>query len=49
VLDPAGSLLVVCGLAVVTLTALFVAPLAVPVLGAVVAAAVAVEARHRRR
>ncbi|MDH6217072.1 hypothetical protein [Streptomyces pseudovenezuelae] len=49
VLDPAGSFLVVCGLAVVTLTALFVAPLAVPVLGAVVAAAVAVEERHRHR
>ena len=49
VLDPAGSFLVVCGLAVVTLSALFVAPLAVPVLGAVAAAAVAVEERHRRR
>ncbi|MEU0115234.1 hypothetical protein ABZ137_16280 [Streptomyces bobili] len=49
VLDPAGSFLVVCGLAVVTLSALFLAPLAVPVLGAVAAAAVAVEERHRRR
>ncbi|MET9505208.1 hypothetical protein ABZY42_26410 [Streptomyces sp. NPDC006622] len=49
VLDPAGSFLVVCGLAVVTLSALFVAPLAVPVLGAVAGAAVAVEERHRRR
>ncbi|USQ87253.1 hypothetical protein NFX46_28150 [Streptomyces phaeoluteigriseus] len=49
VLDPAGSFLLVCGLAVVTLSALFVAPLAVPVLGAVAAAAVAVEERHRRR
>lgn len=49
VLDPAGSFLVVCGLAVVTLSALFVAPLAVPVLGAVAAAAVAVEERYRRR
>ncbi|MEH0543182.1 hypothetical protein QA802_08865 [Streptomyces sp. B21-105] len=49
VLDPAGSFLVVCGLAVVTLSALFVLPLAVPVLGAVAAAAVAVEQRYRRR
>lgn len=49
VLDPAGSFLVVCGLAVVILSALFLAPLAVPVLGAVAAAAVAVEERHRRR
>jgi hypothetical protein len=49
VLDPAGSFLVVCGLAVVTLSALFVAPLAIPVLGAVAAAAVAVEERYRRR
>jgi hypothetical protein len=49
VLDPAGSFLVVCGLAVVTLSALFVAPLAVPVLGAVAAAAVAVEERYRHR
>jgi hypothetical protein len=49
VLDPAGSFLVVCGLAVVALSAMFVAPLAVPVLGAVAAAAVAVEERYRRR
>ncbi|MEY9989936.1 hypothetical protein ABIE67_001968 [Streptomyces sp. V4I8] len=49
VLDPAGSFLVVCGLAVVALSAWFVPPLAVPVLGAVAAAAVAVEERHRRR
>jgi hypothetical protein len=49
VLDPAGSFLVVCGLGVVALSALFIAPLAVPVLGAVVAAAVAVEERYRRR
>ncbi|MGW4142022.1 hypothetical protein ACWELV_35480 [Streptomyces mirabilis] len=48
VLDPAGSFLLVGGLAVVVASALFVAPLAVPVLGAVAAAAVAVEARHRR-
>jgi hypothetical protein len=49
VLDPAGSFLVVCGLAVVILSALFVLPLAVPVLGAVAAAAVAVEQRYRHR
>lgn len=49
VLDPAGSFLVVCGLAVVALSALFVPPLAVPVLGAVAAAALAVEERYRRR
>ncbi|MGC0404743.1 hypothetical protein RKD27_007387 [Streptomyces sp. SAI-126] len=47
--DPAGSFLIVAGLAVVVLSAGFVAPLAVPVLGAVAAAAVAVEERHRRR
>lgn len=49
VLDPAGSFLVVAGLGVVALSALFVAPLAVPVLGAVAAAAVAVEERYRNR
>jgi hypothetical protein len=49
VLDPAGSFLVVCGLAVVALSALFIPPLAVPVLGAVAAAALAVEERYRRR
>ncbi|WP_030867632.1 hypothetical protein [Streptomyces sp. NRRL S-37] len=49
VLDPAGSFLVVCGLAVVALSAGFVPPLAVPVLGAVAAAAVAVEERYRHR
>ncbi|ELS51841.1 hypothetical protein STVIR_7180 [Streptomyces viridochromogenes Tue57] len=49
VLDPAGSFLVVCGLGVVSLSAAFVAPLAVPVLGAVAAAAVAVEERYRHR
>ncbi|MFE2518484.1 hypothetical protein [Streptomyces mirabilis] len=48
VLDPAGSFLLVGGLAVVAASALFIAPLAVPVLGAVAAAAVAVEARRRR-
>jgi hypothetical protein len=49
VLDPAGSFLVVAGLGVVALSASFVAPLAVPVLGAVAAAAVAVEERYRHR
>ncbi|MFB8772808.1 hypothetical protein [Streptomyces broussonetiae] len=49
VLDPAGSFLIVGGLAVVALSALFVAPLAVPVLGVVAAAAVAVEERYRNR
>ncbi|MFM9552901.1 MULTISPECIES: hypothetical protein [Streptomyces] len=48
VLDPAGSFLLVGGLAVVACSAWFVAPLAVPVLGAVAAAAVAVEERYRR-
>jgi hypothetical protein len=48
VLDPAGSFLLVGGLAVVAASALFIAPLAVPVLGAVAAAAVAVEGRYRR-
>ncbi|GAA4037216.1 hypothetical protein [Streptomyces shaanxiensis] len=49
VLDPAGTFLIVCGLAVVAVSAWFVPPLAVPVLGAVAAAAVAVEARYRHR
>jgi hypothetical protein len=49
VLDPAGSFLIVGGLAVVVVSAWFATPLAVPVLGAVAAAAVAVEERHRRR
>ncbi|MGW0823995.1 hypothetical protein [Streptomyces sp. NPDC002845] len=49
VLDPAGSFLLVGGLAVVALSAWFIAPLAVPVLGAVAAAAVAVEERYRHR
>ncbi|MFF7450894.1 MULTISPECIES: hypothetical protein [unclassified Streptomyces] len=49
VLDPAGSFLLVGGLGVVALSALVVAPLAVPVLGAVAAAAVAVEERYRHR
>ncbi|MEV1024675.1 hypothetical protein [Streptomyces sp. NPDC050264] len=49
VLAPAGSLLLVCGLAVVVLCAEFLAPLAVPVLGVLAAAAVAVEERGRTR
>ncbi|MEU3175635.1 hypothetical protein ABZ657_28245, partial [Streptomyces sp. NPDC007000] len=49
VLDPAGSFLVVGGLAVVVCSAWFSAPLALPVLGAVAAAAVAVEERYRHR
>ncbi|MFJ4618783.1 hypothetical protein [Streptomyces sp. NPDC088812] len=49
VLDPAGSFLLTAGLAVAALSGMFIAPLAVPVLGAVAAAAVAVEERHRRR
>ncbi|WP_326724326.1 hypothetical protein OHT59_38125 [Streptomyces sp. NBC_00243] len=49
VLDPAGSFLLVGGLAVVACSAWLIAPLAVPVLGAVAAAAVAVEERHRLR
>jgi hypothetical protein len=49
VLDPAGSFLIIGGLAVVAASAWFSAPLAVPVLGAVVAAAVAVEERYRHR
>ncbi|MCF0081307.1 hypothetical protein [Streptomyces lomondensis] len=49
VLDPAGSFLIIAGLAVVALSAWFAAPLAVAVLGAVAAAAVAVEERYRRR
>ncbi|GAA2447963.1 hypothetical protein [Streptomyces glaucus] len=49
VLDPAGSFLIVGGLAVVVCSAWIVAPLAVPVLGAVAAAAVAVEERYRHR
>ncbi|MDG9718227.1 hypothetical protein [Streptomyces sp. DH24] len=49
VLDPAGSFLIVGGLAVVVCSAWFAAPLAVPVLGAVAAASLAVEERYRRR
>ncbi|MBK3565273.1 hypothetical protein [Streptomyces sp. MBT62] len=49
VLDPAGSFLLVGGLVLTGCSALIVAPLAVPVLGAVAAAAVAVEERYRHR
>lgn len=49
VLDPAGSFLLIGGVAVVVGSAVFIAPLAVPVLGAVAAAAVAVEERYRHR
>ena len=47
--DPAGSLLLVCGMAVVVVSGAFVLPLAVPVLGAVAAAAAAVEVRRLSR
>lgn len=49
VLDPAGSFLLVGGVAVTAASAWIIAPLAVPVLGAVTAAAVAVEERYRHR
>ncbi|MET7487986.1 hypothetical protein [Streptomyces sp. NPDC005538] len=49
VLDPAGSFLLVGGLVLVGCSALLIAPLAAPVLGAVAAAAVAVEERYRHR
>jgi hypothetical protein len=49
VLDPAGSFLLVAGVAVVACSGWFSPPLAVPVLGAVAAAAVAVEERYRHR
>ncbi|MFI5659373.1 hypothetical protein [Streptomyces sp. NPDC051684] len=44
---PGGSLLLVCGIALVVLGAEFLPPLAVPVLGILAAAAVAVEERGR--
>ncbi|MEU0301551.1 hypothetical protein ABZ252_19115 [Streptomyces sp. NPDC006175] len=47
--DPAGSLLLVCGMAVVVLSGALVLPLAVPVVGAVAAAATAVRARRTAR
>ncbi|WP_395365792.1 hypothetical protein ACHGLA_32670 [Streptomyces sp. YH02] len=43
--DPAGSLLVVCGLAVIAASAWFSAPLALPALGILVAATLATERR----
>ncbi|WP_367820097.1 hypothetical protein [Streptomyces sp. LMG1-1-1.1] len=43
--DPAGSLLVVCGLAVIAASAWFSAPLALPALGILVASAVAADHR----
>ncbi|WP_137991762.1 hypothetical protein [Streptomyces vilmorinianum] len=43
--DPAGSLLVVCGLAVIAVSAWFAAPLAAPALGMLVAATLAAERR----
>lgn len=49
VLDPAGSFLLIGGLVLTGCSALLIAPLAVPVLGAVAAAAVAVEERYRHR
>ncbi|MFJ2114434.1 MULTISPECIES: hypothetical protein [unclassified Streptomyces] len=45
--DPAGSLLLVCGLAVVPASAWFAAPLAAPALGVVAAGALAVDRRYR--
>lgn len=43
--DPAGSLVIVCGFAVVVASAWFALPLAAPALGMVAAAALAVERR----
>ncbi|MFF1506805.1 hypothetical protein [Streptomyces sp. NPDC058326] len=43
--DPAGSLLVVCGLAVIAASAWFSAPLALPALGVLVASTLAAERR----
>ncbi|MGW7084377.1 hypothetical protein ACWGH2_12870 [Streptomyces sp. NPDC054871] len=43
--DPAGSLVIVCGFAVVAASAWFALPLAAPALGMVAAAALAVERR----
>ncbi|WP_432104390.1 hypothetical protein [Streptomyces sp. bgisy091] len=47
--DPAGSLLLVCGMAVVVMSGALVLPLAAPVLGAVAAAATAVRQREISR
>jgi hypothetical protein len=49
VLDPAGSLLLVAGFAVVVVSGRIVLPFAVPVVGAVIAGALAVEARYGSR
>ncbi|WP_306320594.1 MULTISPECIES: hypothetical protein [unclassified Streptomyces] len=46
---PGGSLLLVCGIALVVLSAEFLTPLAIPVLGVLAGAAVAVEERGRAR
>ncbi|MGW0466702.1 hypothetical protein ACWDX6_15675 [Streptomyces sp. NPDC003027] len=43
--DPAGSLLVVCGFAVIAASAWFAAPLAAPALGMLVASTLAIEHR----
>ncbi|MFH9085255.1 hypothetical protein [Streptomyces sp. NPDC017673] len=47
--DPAGSFLLIGGAVLTCTSAMLIAPLAVPVLGAVTAAAVAVEERYRNR
>ncbi|MBT2438624.1 hypothetical protein J7E93_00470 [Streptomyces sp. ISL-36] len=47
--DPAGSLLVVCGFAVIAASAWFVVPLAAPALGVAMAATLAVERRAAGR
>lgn len=45
--DPAGSLLLVCGIAVVAASAWFAVPLAAPALGILAASALAVERHYR--
>ncbi len=47
--DPAGSLLVVCGLAVIVASAWFSAPLALPAVGILVASTLAAERRRPPR
>ncbi|MFF8609823.1 hypothetical protein ACF06X_28295 [Streptomyces sp. NPDC015346] len=47
--DPAGSLLVVCGFAVIAASAWFAVPLAAPALGVAMAATLAVERRTAER
>lgn len=49
VLDPAGSFLILAGLALAVVSSWFIAPLGVPVLGAALAAALAVEQRYQAR